>query len=631
MRGERIKTTLGVFLASLLVAAPLVWAISYDDEATYPFNWDDVGGSSSSAVPLGCECKEVGVSDKKCKKFECPCVCNVMAGKCDYGCCCDPECTSDEVQLFEDQGICANEGPASSEIVHCYSDKELVKINPHYPMRARSTADQSVDDLLCVAKRNTAYLGQFYTESSRVDTRPGAYEEVYGDDYPLIDSIDDSSSYVRNQSLLTASPGIWMTLPAADFSGVCNDNNFAEFANDILQRTCVRNFNDDNFMEACANVATVDSFLQQIFATPSGSTTYTTTLTQIRFEDFVDGVQSDVTQQFLDFDCGTVYDPAGAPADNTTCAFSDGMGVAHCRNVVKEITYTVNTTDARKVSGVSATVVVTDIPAPNATAGGDGSSSSVAFQQSFAVEFMPAEPVATSAGDGNQVALRRSGNPGYLIGYPVLAGSLVSTTSGGATKSAISAFVNGLQIPGTPPSGVCDTTTAAQVLFGYDVRTGCTTGLTQAELQSACTAAAAGTLPAYLSGYTNLHLGIFGNADPTDTSQWLQLTVGSTPITTTVWNGARRTCSDMITSLNYKIYTTNIGRVGNPQRKIKRATVELGRQDWAYTRRDGAAQNFELAVTVSFLDADDEDVEKYNPPAPPILFRLPKDAFYPFG
>src|SRR3546814_38717 len=111
-------------IMALVVA--LTSAISYEDEVTYPFSWSDVGSSSSSSVPLGCKCKEVGVSEKQCKKFECSCVCNVMAGKCDYGCCCDPECTSDEVQLFEDLEICANEGPEKSEIEKCYSDKDQI-------------------------------------------------------------------------------------------------------------------------------------------------------------------------------------------------------------------------------------------------------------------------------------------------------------------------------------------------------------------------------------------------------------------------------------------------------------------------------------------------------------------------
>src|SRR3546814_5382429 len=66
-------------IMALVVA--LTSAISYENEVTYPFSWSDVGSSSSSPVPLGCKCNEVGVSEKQCKKVECSCVCNVMAGK----------------------------------------------------------------------------------------------------------------------------------------------------------------------------------------------------------------------------------------------------------------------------------------------------------------------------------------------------------------------------------------------------------------------------------------------------------------------------------------------------------------------------------------------------------------------
>lgn len=41
-------------------------------------------------------------------------------------------------------------------------------------------------------------------------------------------------------------------------------------------------------------------------------------------------------------------------------------------------------------------------------------------------------------------------------------------------------------------------------------------------------------------------------------------------------------------------------------------------------------QNFPLSLTVSFVFQDEDDVRDYVVPAPPVLFKVPYDVFYPF-
>ena len=50
-----------------------------------------------SGYPQSCECVENDVTRKDCAKFKCLCACDVNAGVCDYGCCGDPDCSSDQV------------------------------------------------------------------------------------------------------------------------------------------------------------------------------------------------------------------------------------------------------------------------------------------------------------------------------------------------------------------------------------------------------------------------------------------------------------------------------------------------------------------------------------------------------
>lgn len=41
-------------------------------------------------------------------------------------------------------------------------------------------------------------------------------------------------------------------------------------------------------------------------------------------------------------------------------------------------------------------------------------------------------------------------------------------------------------------------------------------------------------------------------------------------------------------------------------------------------------QTFPLGITVSFVFQDEEDMRDYIVPAPPVLFKVPYDVFYPF-
>ena len=41
-------------------------------------------------------------------------------------------------------------------------------------------------------------------------------------------------------------------------------------------------------------------------------------------------------------------------------------------------------------------------------------------------------------------------------------------------------------------------------------------------------------------------------------------------------------------------------------------------------------QSFPLSIAVSFIQINTQALQGYSPPAPPVLFRVPFDVFYPF-
>lgn len=54
---------------------------------------------SFRSYPQSCECSENGVLPTNCELFKCKCTCDITAGSCDYNCCCDPDCTSAQVNI----------------------------------------------------------------------------------------------------------------------------------------------------------------------------------------------------------------------------------------------------------------------------------------------------------------------------------------------------------------------------------------------------------------------------------------------------------------------------------------------------------------------------------------------------
>jgi tectonic-1/3 len=588
------------------------------DTATDVIPWALVSEPLSSNLPVGCVCKEDGVVETECEKFECTCTCDITAGSCDYGCCCDSECSTTVVRTFESLGVCKPTGPAPSSVTKCYSTAELVTVNPHYPMSGTRTVALSLDAVLCVQAENTAYLGQFYDSTSAPSTQVRGYEETYGTTYPLFAEMANNRQYFQNDSLLVLhGSSAWLPLPLADFSGACNDNNYVQFDVPVSQRSCVRNINST---ADCVAVLGVDAYARAITVknNPASTAAYNISLEIVYYYNWETGAYTNITELFLTSSCKTFS--ASDNVSMSACNFGkldDAVDI--CYNVVKEVQYSITTAAQQSVDAAAAFVVVTDLRF------GEGSAN---IEQTFAVDFHSADNVTRSATKGNLVDFTRSGNPGYLIGRPVRAGRLQSNAT--LHLQAISTFEIGFHVPGPSSTGQCRVNSTTQVLFGYDFRTGCYITYTKAELEAFCMSVQSqGAVQSYFLGYTEMYVGYFGNADPTDTAQWFQPTVLPIPAITTTWNADSCACTDIVSSLNYRFYYASVGHKGNPQNKITDITIGIDRQDWVYSRRDSSSQRFELVVDVSFIDVTAGSTS-YTPPAPPGLFSVPYDVFYPF-
>ena len=95
-------------------------------------------------TPPGCECKtSTNDDDEQCNQIDCLCSCDLTAGVCDMNCCCDPECSSEEVSSFSN---CLDSSEAmSSPLVKMCVERppSLEGVNLQYPFRLSDSPEVS--------------------------------------------------------------------------------------------------------------------------------------------------------------------------------------------------------------------------------------------------------------------------------------------------------------------------------------------------------------------------------------------------------------------------------------------------------------------------------------------------------
>ena len=95
-------------------------------------------------MPPGCTCRKAGaINSEQCDEFDCTCQCDLTAGACDFNCCCDKECTEDEVLSFSS---CLDEGyPAPMANMCVEGASALEEVNVIYPHRVNESPNVSME------------------------------------------------------------------------------------------------------------------------------------------------------------------------------------------------------------------------------------------------------------------------------------------------------------------------------------------------------------------------------------------------------------------------------------------------------------------------------------------------------
>ncbi|CAN0050056.1 unnamed protein product, partial [Choristocarpus tenellus] len=103
------------------------------------------------------------------------------------------------------------------------------------------------------------------------------------------------------------------------------------------------------------------------------------------------------------------------------------------------------------------------------------------------------------------------------------------------------------------------------------------------------------------------HLGAYGNSDPLDVTQWVEV-AGALTADTASWNEFAGKCSSVVAALEYRVLYASVGSKENPQTKVLLAEARYGKDDWVWqgTDGDGDEQAFLVCASVSFTQYDQE-------------------------
>eukprot|EP00003_Mantamonas_plastica_P014062 TRINITY_DN2441_c0_g2_i3.p1 TRINITY_DN2441_c0_g2~~TRINITY_DN2441_c0_g2_i3.p1 ORF type:complete len:372 (+),score=109.43 TRINITY_DN2441_c0_g2_i3:926-2041(+) len=293
--------------------------------------------------------------------------------------------------------------------------------------------------------------------------------------------------------------------------------------------------------------------------------------------------------------------------------------------MVRQVDYIITYSTGGIVTKVDVDVVLEDVTLAAATAAGS-------LEQKYSVQFLESGKTASS--------IRwKSGNPGYVIGKPVLAGT--SVTSSGKTALEVSNVPgDGLRIIGATSTGSCQSH-GTVVNFGQDTQSTCQLQLSLNAMTSGCASIRAQALDYFKGSRTYTHVGKFGDASYLDIGQWLSISGSSFPTLPTASVDPNGVCTSVVVSMDYEFLYARLGARSDPQNRIVGARVSYQTADLRYNCIGGSCQYsvmtsatdlqpFVLASTVRFVLLPDQALVEVVPPPPPGLPTLPDDIFYPF-
>ncbi|XP_042701160.2 tectonic-3 isoform X2 [Chrysemys picta bellii] len=528
------------------------------------------GGSSAEPEPSAAP----GVQGDPSAPEAClpTCICNLHSGSCDINCCCDPDCNLG-CDLGDSRAAFSFCLPGSTRTVSqvCVEKSLIFRNNtPHHTEIV--TDPRGYESMFCV-RLSDSKLNYFQEPQKVKKSDFSVFLAQYGGPSFISPSQDQPSSsafYRAGDPIQTyfAASSVLSTLRqpvGMGANGLCIDGNPAGFL-ESKSTSCTRTFT--NLSSSCTTDPTLDA--------ASYYRDFTILKVPVNMTDV----------QLMQVRITPVTQPGAPQMDGNTC-----------HNVVSEVIYEIEFNGTHGIQNVSVQLKVTSV-------------SGNSLQQRFTLQFWSRTPSYT---------LPRSGNPGYIIGAPLL-----SLNSGARQQVTI------LQSQG---DGICSQTLRYKVQFGMNVRTSCQlrtqtakdvfcliSSISQTMEDGNCSYFQEKLYQALQGVSSPQALAIIGSAEPTQTDQWTSIIIRNCSMQA----GNCASCCMVPVSLKIQVLWAEVGLQSNPQSQV------LGARYWyqCQSLKSLSMTMVPLTTVVAFTDT----TEWPEPPRsqPSTYWKLPFDFFFPF-
>ncbi|XP_064824215.1 tectonic-1-like isoform X1 [Oncorhynchus masou masou] len=520
------------------------------------------------------------------------CPCDQLKDQCDPNCCCDPDCRQ-ELALFTSCTVKTVRGEPKlcGQDVVTYTISETID---GYAQVQRSVQKEVNLDVFCI--QSTNYEAGLSLAAPEVPTA-GNFDGLYKHFVQFLFGSANNGATTSTVEPLT-SPGYlygdvieteeesrgrgFFRLPAPSVTAHCSDLNPAAFLREQSNR-CMRSL----VLER--DCTTLQALNMYSYTDPR--------LLSKKSEDarFVAVEVTSIVLQSLE-GTQTQLNITGDLSLDPLLLNSVAPDSAVCINVVLQVGYMVTYSEAGDIVNVNASLVLGAIDR-----------NMVPMEQEFQIEFVQQNV--------DQVVLHSSGNPGYVGGLPLLAGS---KTADGIVHSADSRGAFTLLHGSKLSNCLRGPHHRSPVLFGVDMVSGCTLRLDETANCSVVSEVVLGVLrgqsfPQYVAS--------FGNSPSQNPMDWVPIRNQTKPT-------EAQSCSIPL-SLHLEVQWTQYGSLVNPQAQIVSVVEVIHTNTSNLALLSGGSRVMSVTSSVTFVPVSAAARPGFKA-LPTIDAKLPYDFFFPF-
>ncbi|XP_071313644.1 tectonic-1-like isoform X3 [Trachinotus anak] len=512
------------------------------------------------------------------------CPCDQYRGVCDINCCCDGDC-GEEVALFTGCSVTTVSGNKQL----CNRNMALYSLGSTiggYSQLQVSVTKETNYDVFCIQSQNR--VDGFSHPSPALPT-DSSFDSLFKQFTRFIFDLEEnrvlvstkelqaSSGYQFGDEMLTVGEGgerglFW--LPAPGVTADCVDTSPAAFLKD-QSRSCSRRLvlDQDCSTSAALNMDTYTNI--KLCAEKSKDAA----VVPVEVASVV--LQSvDWTRTELRMTGGEDLSPVLLNPDL-------------CANVVLKVGYVV-TFSPGEIVNVSVSLVL-----------GFVREAALPLKQDFHITFVQQ--------DVEQPSIRLSGNPGYVVGLPLVSGS---RTADGIVRSVDLRDTLSLLYGAEDQDCLRGPHQRSPVLFGLDSVSGCTLRLEDA---ANCSLVSQVVLDVLRGPDSPLYLASFGNSPLNNPLDWVQVKSTFNP-------GEVQSCRIPL-SRHLEIEWTKHGSLVNPQSQI--VSIREVIQTNTSSLLSGGSSFLSVTTSVGFIPVSAAALPGYRA-TPTINAKLPFDFFFPF-